>query len=652
MGRDVERTSRWQRYIDAAVGRTPGNHPEAGLPGAGPGLRQATRQRHRGPRFPDRVASFAVLARSTSGREQTPRRTDVRLVPAAVLVWATAAAGHLLPPVAWAALCVSFAAGAGMLLLRASSKARAEVLEGRRARSFLATLAAAFLLAAAAGGHAAADASLGRAGAVSDAAAAETAIAADVEVTGTPRPLKKPGNSGLADQWAVPVTLIDMTFDARRVHTPARLLVLGGPGWEHAIPGQRIRTTGKLKPSGPGQSEAAVLSASSTPLAVGTPGPWQRGPADLRSRFTHAAGQLDGDARGLLPGMVTGDTSSLDAELDTAMKSVGMTHLTAVSGANCSVILGALLLAARSLRLNRAFTSALCLVGLGLFVLMVGPDSSVLRAAVMGAIGLAALAGGRPGRGLSLVCLAVTGLVLAQPGLATSFGFLLSVLATLGIVVTGRPIMAWFPAAVPRWAAAGVAVPLSAQAFCGPVIVLLQPQFPAYALPANIAAAILVAPVTLLGTAAVPLVPLAPDLAAVPLAVAAAFANGVGGTARFFARLPGAVLPWPEGAFGAATMTLFSASALAACWLAFHPDRTVGLALAAHERTVALLNRMPPRGEVRRVPRGGRRPGLVHRPGRGRLRVCTQSSGRKPQWLLPRPHAPGPRHRTPPPGAM
>ena len=338
-----------------------------------------------------------------------------------------------------------------------------------------------------------------------------------------------------------------------------------------------------------------------------------------------------------------------------------MTHLTAVSGANCSLILGALLLAARSLRFSRAFAAVLGLAGLGLFVLMVGPDASVLRAAVMGAIGLVALAGGRPGRGLSFLCLAVIVLVLAQPALSTSFGFLLSVLATLGIVVTGRPIMKWFPAAVPRWLAAGVAVPLSAQAFCGPAIVLLQPQFSSYALPANMAAAVLVAPVTLLGTAAVPLVPLLPALAAAPLGIAAAFATGVGAIARFFAGLPGAVLPWPEGAFGAATMALFSACTLAAWWLLFHPARTAGLALAAHRRTVALLERWHCPGTVPdrlrrypdglRAPRGVRRSGLVHRPGRGTLRVCKPTSGRKPQWLLPRPNAPGPRRRTPPPGA-
>ena len=574
------------------------------------------------------------------------------MVPAALLVWSAAAAAHHLNPLALAVLCLVLVAGSGLLLLRASSSAGARALDGRPRRSFPATLAVALLLAAAAGGNAADESSRRHQSAVVAAATAHTAVTVEVEVTGAPRRLKTPGRSGLADRWAVPVTLIDMSFDSHQVQARARLLVLGGAGWEDAAPGQRIRTTGKLKPSEPGQPEAAVLSASSAPLTLGPPGLWQQGPGELRGRFTAAAGHFDGDARGLLPGMVTGDTSALDAELDTAMKSVGMTHLTAVSGANCSLILGALLLAARSLRCSRASAAVLSLLGLGLFVLMVGPDASVLRASVMGAIGLVALAGGRPGRGLSFLCLAVIGLLLAQPELSISFGFLLSVLATLGIVMTGRPIMSWFPAAVPRWVAAAVAVPLSAQAFCGPVIVLLQPQFSSYALPANMAAAVLVAPVTLLGTAAVPLVPLSPVLAAAPLGVAAAFANGVGGVARFFAGLPGAVLPWPEGAFGAVTMALFSAVCLAAWWLAFHPARTAGLALAAHGRTVTLLGRMPRFPDGLRALWRGRRTGLVHRPGRGRLRVCNQSSGRKPQWLLPRPHAPGPRHRRPPPGAM
>ena len=667
----MEPHSRWQPYVDAAVARSPGTgRSPAGLFPAG--LPHAARQQRAGRWLRDRLPPFALPHRTTPAGEERLRRTDVRLVPSAALVWATAAAGNHLHPAALGALCMGLLAGAVLLLLRAPSGGRARVRArggplwrgGPAQRSFPATMAVALLLAAAAGGHAAVDSSRRHDGAVAAAAAAHAAVVAEVEITGAPRGLRTPGSSGLADRWAVPAALIEMNVASHRVIAPVKLLVIGGAGWEHAAPGQRLRTTGRLKPAAQGQAEAAVLSASSAPFTTGTPGPWQRGPGELRGHFTAAAGQFGGDARGLLPGMVTGDTSHLDAGLDVAMKSVGMTHLTAVSGANCSLILGALLLAARSLRFSRAFAAVLGLAGLGLFVLMVGPDASVLRAAVMGAIGLVALAGGRPGRGLSFLCLAVTVLVLAQPALSTSFGFLLSVLATLGIVVTGRPIMRWFPAAVPRWLAAGVAVPLSAQAFCGPVIVLLQPQFSSYALPANMAAALLVAPVTLLGTAAVPLVPLAPALAAAPLAIAAAFASGVGAIARFFAGLPGAVLPWPEGAFGSATMALLSTCTLAAWWLLFHPARTAGLALAAHRRTVSLLeavtlpraatlpNRMPRYPDGLRAPRRGHPPGLVDRPGRGTLRVCKPTSGRKPQWLLPRPNAPGQRRRTPPPGAM
>ncbi|WP_426978060.1 ComEC/Rec2 family competence protein [Pseudarthrobacter sp. O4] len=692
---DVARPGRWQRYIDAAVAGpapaggsvlpesafdTPG--PAPGTPGSAPGTpgsapavararaRTDRRAEHRA-RLRDRYSAATATAtatapvrsgpgRSGSGRSGAAvRRTDLRLVPAALLVWATAAAAGWLDPAALAALCSVLLATSGALLFRAAEQTRRRDNSpkssghGRTApRSLLATAAVALLLSTVAGAHSAVASAQRHAADMAGAVAARTAVVAELVVSGAPRRLQTPGRSGLADRWAVPATLLAINFDSRRVRAAASLLVMGGPEWEHATPGQRIRTTGKLKPAGPGQTEAAVLSASSAPRTQQVPGSLQQGARSLREGLASAAGHFGGDARGLLPGMVTGDTSRLDPQLDIAMKTVGMTHLTAVSGANCSLILGALLLGARSLRLGRVAAAVVCLAGLGMFVLMVGPDASVLRAALMGAIGLVSLAGGRSGRGLSFLCLAIIGLLLADPALSTSFGFLLSVLATLGIVVAGRPIMTWLPRAVPPWAAAGLAVPLSAQTFCGPVIVLLQPQFSSYAFAANVAAAALVAPVTLLGTAAVPLVPLAPGLAAVPLAVAAAFAAGVAGIARFFAGLPGAVLPWPEGLFGMTTMVMFSAAVLTSVWLVLHPATVVTLAVAAHARTVAVLARRQAGQRRRRGPSAPGRRGLAHRSGRGTLRVCKQTSGRKLQWLLPRPNAPRPLRRGPPPGAM
>ncbi|SDP32734.1 competence protein ComEC [Arthrobacter sp. ok909] len=593
-------------------------------------------------------------------------------MPPALLVWGTAVAGNWLNPAELALLCGGMAAAAAMLLVVTGRSHVGHSHVGRRTvgrarpgrgtlrydprhgavapRSFRATLAVALLLSVAAGAHAAVESSRRHDGAIAEAVAARAAVVAEVEVAGAPRRLRTPGASGLADRWAVPVTLKAVTFDGRRIAGDARFVVMGGAAWKHPVPGQQLRTTGRLRAAAPGEPDAGILSASSAPTVLRGPGVWQQAPGGLRRSFTAAAARFGGDAGGLLPGMVTGDTSALNAELEDAMKTVGMTHLTAVSGANCSLILGTLLLMARTLRLPRVAAAAASLAGLGLFVLMVGPDPSVLRAALMGGIGLASMASGRAGRGLSLLCVAVIGLLLVEPVLATSFGFVLSVLATLGIVITGRRIMDWIPAPVPRWAAGGVAVPLSAQLFCGPVIVLLQPQFGAYALPANVAAAALVAPVTLLGTAAAALLPVVPAAAELLMTPAAAFARAVAGTARFFAALPGAVLPWPEGGFGAATMGIFSATVLGMVWLALHPAAVVRSSLAAHAWTVAVLEGWPPAMRARGPSDGpgrpsGRLPGRARGtawstgPGMGRLESANQLPGGITSGCCPDPTA-------------
>ncbi len=674
---------RWQRFVDVAVASAPAetSGPAAGRPvrtGAGisgpivPGAR-AGKSPVPGRYFEARLRPGHAAVAADSA---VLPRTDLRLVPAALLVWVTAAAGQWLTVPGLGILCVVMTVTAGLLVRAASARTRG-CLRGepsaRGQRSLLATLAAALILAAAAAAHAAVAASQRLEGPVAAAATARAAIVADLEIAGIPRRLTIPGNRGAAERWAVRTTLLVMRTDGLQFTASAALLVMGGPEWADVLPGQQLRVSGTLRPAEAGQPHAGVLAASSAAVVTVRPDDWLSGLGHVRQDFSDAADRLEGDARGLLPGMVTGDTSGLDGELDLAMKTVGMTHLTAVSGANCSLILGALLLAARTVRLPRPAAAGVCLSGLGLFVLLVGPDPSVLRAAMMGGIGLAALAFGRAGRGLSLLCVAVIGLVLADPALAASFGFVLSVLATFGIVVAGRRIMNWLPSRMPRWAAAGVAVPLSAQLLCGPVIVLLQPQFAAYALPANVAAAAFVVPVTLLGTAALPLLPLIPAAADMLMMVSGGFAAVVAGTARFFAILPGAALPWPEGIFGLCTMALLSAVALAVLWLALHPAGTVRLALSAHARTSALLEssfagawrggrwrvrlapahqrsrgRGTPASRPRRPQAGNR--GLVDRSRRGTLRVCKPTSGRNLQWRLPKPNAQGRWRRTPPRG--
>lgn len=589
----------------------------------------------------------------------TPRRrTDVRLAFPALLVWGAAVAGVWFSPVVLMVVCSSSLLMAAFLLGRA---ARGKALAAGR-RSFLMTAAIALVLAAATASHSAVSSSQRTDGPLAEAVASGRSVVAVLEVTGSPRAMAVPGSSG-SDRWSVPAQTQEVTVSGQIIRTRARLTVIGGSGWGNLVPGQSVRAAGKLKPADPGQEEAAVLAASLSPgaagggtLSGGARG-WEVLAKELRGRYVAAAAFLAHDPAGLLPGMVTGDTSALDEGLNASMKAVGMTHLTAVSGANCSLVLGALLLMARSLRLPRVTAAVLALAGLGMFVVLVGPDASVLRAALMGSIALASLAGGRTGRGLSFLFLAVMGLLLLDPGLGTSFGFLLSVLATLGIIVLGRRMIDWTPAVIPRWAAAAWAVPLSAQLLCGPVIVLLQPQFSTYSLLANILAAPLVAPVTLLGTAAVPLLVVAPWAATTLIAVAGTFSAGVAGTARTAAGLPGASLPWPEGTFGLATMVLLSALTLAGVWLTVRPRQVLRMVLSLHARTVTLLDfaegLLRP---SREYPSGHRGPvnsarGLEGAPGHGTLRYRTKISGRNAPWPRPKAHEPKRSRRTPPPGA-
>lgn len=592
-----------------------------------------------------RVVREKVLGRpnGSSPADGPRRRTDVRLAPAAILVWCAAVAGVWLTPEALVGLCCALLVIATFLLAKA--------LRSGVPRSFLTTAAIAVLLAVCTAAHSAVASSQRHDGPLSDAARDGTSVVAILEVTGAPRAVAPAGQSGVAGRWAVPATALDVTARGQVIRGRADIVVMGGGGWGSVAAGQRIRSTGKLRPPDPGQSEAGILAASTAPVLLpgGSPG-WHEGAAQLRGRYVSAASFLAPDPAGLLPGMVTGDTSALDEGLSAAMQAVGMTHLTAVSGANCSLVLGALLLLARSLRLARVPAAVLALSGLGLFVLLVGPDASVLRAALMGSIALASLAGGRTGRGLSFLSLAVIGLLLFDPGLGTSFGFLLSVLATLGIIVLGQRMVDLTPAVVPRWVAAAFAVPLSAQLLCGPVIVLLQPQFSSYSLVANVVAAPLVAPVTLLGTAAVPLVVAAPWAATVLIAVSGTFCSGVAATARFMAGLPGASLPWPEGVFGLLTMAALSVLTLAVLLLALRPRVAADMLFGLHRRFEKILEKVehvgwPPR--PRRMPTGR---GLVPRARRGRVRYCTNTSGRNPAWPLRRMHETGLRRPARPPG--
>ena len=229
----------------------------------------------------------------------------------------------------------------------------------------------------------------------------------------------------------------------------------------------------------------------------------QRAAGTLRAGLRRAVARLPSGPRGLLPGLVVGDTSRMPPVLVDDFRTAGLTHLVAVSGANVAIVVGFVLLGARWLGARGRLLPVLGLLAILGFVVLARPQPSVLRAAVMGGVALLALATGRRRTSMGALGAAVLLLVLVDPWLARSYGFVLSTLATAALVVLAP---GWTAAlhrrGVPSAMAAAVAVPLAAQAVCGPVVAMLAGQVSLVAVLANLLAAPAVAPATVLGVLA------------------------------------------------------------------------------------------------------------------------------------------------------
>ncbi len=336
-----------------------------------------------------------------------------------------------------------------------------------------------------------------------------------------------------------------------------------GPAWAALVPGQRITAVLTAGPPAPGPP---VLRAAAEPTGLPPAEAGQR--EHIRERFVHATAGLGPDAAGLLPGMTFGERSGIGPELAQAMRDTGLSHLTAVSGSNCALVTALAGHAALSLGAGRRTCLAAGLGALAAFVVLVGPDPSVLRAAVMGGLAALSLLTGRTAVSLATLSGAVLVLVVVRPALAAEYGFVLSVLATAGIVVSGRPLARCLGARVPDVLAVAVAIPATAQLWCAPVLLLLQPAVPVYSLPANVLAAPLVPVVTVCGLAGLLLLHLpggaGDGAAALPLGAGAVGARLVAGTARTLSEAPGALAPWPAGPLGVLLMVMASAAALLA----------------------------------------------------------------------------------------
>ena len=276
--------------------------------------------------------------------------------------------------------------------------------------------------------------------------------------------------------------------------------------------------------------------------------------AEVRGAFLGSLSGLSLEARALVAGLSIGDTSLLTDSLNEDMKTLSLTHLNAVSGANCAIVVGAVFWLLGFLTRKRWLRVSLAVAALASYVLLVGGGASVIRAAIMAVVVLVLLQRGVwPVAALSFTAIVM---LLWDPNYAEDYGFALSVFATAGILIIAPELSRRLSTRMPKPLALALAVTISAQLWCMPVLLELQDGVPTYAVLANLLAEPVVAPITVLGITAAAIAYPLPWVAALLTWLASLPAQWIVAIANHLASLPEATLDWHTGVFGMSALVL------------------------------------------------------------------------------------------------
>lgn len=210
-------------------------------------------------------------------------------------------------------------------------------------------------------------------------------------------------------------------------------------------PGERLRVTGKL--ALPMDTEdfsyttylamdgihAVMDIEQMESLGLTAEEPVQRMLWQSRMAFeAHISRIYPDPAASLLSGLLTGSRRGLPPALTEDFRTTGLSHIVAVSGSNITILLSVITGALFFLPLKwRLLPSAIAII---IFTLFVGAEASVMRAAVMGILGLIALQAERlTNIRLTILWSAFFMLVWNPLQLWVDMGFQLSFLAVIGL---------------------------------------------------------------------------------------------------------------------------------------------------------------------------------------------------------------------------
>lgn len=470
-------------------------------------------EKARHPRFehPQTVTQTVAAERDEHSPEAIRRRRgpDLRLLSVALSLWAAVAS-----TVAWrsewpALMCAGVAAAGVLAMLRSAPEGTHRVV----GRSVLVSSLSAGMAAVGAWWRIL---RLDATPAISALKEGQTrTIVGDFPVAGTVKQLSE-------GRMLVPIDVPGMGTIPLFVNAERAQWTSGGERLQDLQPGQLIECAATLRweedspnflPVVASATRAVEWDAQAAPEGIWAVTAW------LREGLSWASDWWPVDIAGLIPGMVMGDVSGQTPEVRQQFLVTGLSHLTAVSGANVSIVVGATLVTLTFLRCPPHVRILASACALGGFVLLVGPEPSVLRAAVMGSVGIVAVASARWSDVLAALSVAIILLLLLSPGLAVQYAFVLSVVATAGIVALApwlslRILRWWTHQCIDRWQREPIAaealvvrfvcVAIAADVVTAPMIVLMTGRVSLTALWANLLVTAAVAPVTVVGLVVAP----------------------------------------------------------------------------------------------------------------------------------------------------
>ena len=258
----------------------------------------------------------------------------------------------------------------------------------------------------------------------------------------------------------------------------------------------------------------------------------------------HSRGSLTigdwGAASELLQGMVLGDDDQVPDEIISDFRDSGLLHLLAVSGQNVVLLGFVVMFICRALLVPRVAATCVAILIICVYVPLTGAGPSIMRAGVVGVLGLSAWLFSRQTSAFHFMALAAAIIMTLNPWSVLDPGFQLSFGAVIAIFLVA-PLLSSPLSFLPAVLREGVAITTAASIVTAPIMMFHFKQISLVTVPANVAAEIVAGPVMFLGTLAILLAPVSSLVAWTINALAALCTGYLIVVAGFFASQPGAV---------------------------------------------------------------------------------------------------------------